>query len=100
MTMRPRLAGIKGITFELTGGPLAARTAERSGAMLNAVLERKKKVLLANDDGRPLCAVLDPRMISPDGKFIRLGQFFSDEVSGYYPLEVVCNSVVSVLQEF
>ena len=67
---------------------------------MSELLNRKKKVLLANDDGRPLCAVLDPGMISPDGKFIKLGQFFSDEVSGYYPLDEVCDSIVSVLQEF
>ena len=64
------------------------------------MLERKKRVLLANDGGRPLCAVLDPKMVSPDGKFIRLGEFYSDEVSGYYPLDEICGSVVSVLQEF
>jgi hypothetical protein len=67
---------------------------------MNELLERKKKVLLANDDGNPLCAVLDPKMISPDGKYIRLGEFYSDEVSGYYPLNEIYGAVVSVLQEF
>lgn len=64
------------------------------------MIERKQKVLLKGDDGRLLCSVLCPKMVSPDGKFIRLGEFYSDEVSGYYQLDEVMDSVVSVLQEW
>ena len=69
------------------------------GADLRETLARKRKVLI-NDKGRTLCVVLDPGMVSIDGKFIRLGQFFSDEVTGYYPVDDVLGSVVSVLKEF
>jgi len=66
---------------------------------LTCLLERKQRVLLSGEN-RPLRVVLDPEQVTPCGEYIRLGQFFSDEVDGYYPLQEVLDRKLTVLKEF
>lgn len=61
---------------------------------------KRRTVLLGGIDTRLYSAVICPSKLSKDGKYIRLGSFYSDEVRGWYSLDEIASNIVSVINEF
>lgn len=62
-------------------------------------LKGKTQVILAMNN-RLYSAILCPSQLSPDKRNIRLGEFASDEIEGWYRLSEVIDAVDCVLKEF
>jgi len=58
--------------------------------------QNKIKVLLKGDDkNQAYRCILDPRNLSSDGEWVRIGGFFSDDIHGNYRVKAL--NIVSVL---
>ena len=69
---------------------------------VSELLAKKRQLLLKDEDGKVASVIVDPDKSerSKDGKYIYVGDYYSDETRGWYDIEAIAKSVVSVVKEF
>ncbi len=62
---------------------------------------KKRSILLFSKPNQSYFKVIfDPKNITNCGNFISFGQYYGDQLTGFYNINQVCDCVVSILKEF
>lgn len=65
------------------------------------MLSKKRLILLKTDDGSFLSMVIEPKRLSPDGLYLRVGGYFSDQIKDMWlSVQDIVDGYASTLKEF
>jgi len=60
----------------------------------------KKRQVLVKSGDEVKSVILCPTNVTPDGKYIRVGTFWSDEIEGYYELSELEDNILAIVKVF